>query len=116
MPPRKKATTAVPSRASARIKSTTAAQPAAPSQPVTASSKRDHADSETEDDSDTPTSKPVRKKAKKTKKQNADTQDDQKVDTTASSQPAASDEPKKMVTETSIRLLIIQFSVLLRSL
>ena len=113
MPPRKKATTTVaapaPTRASARNKSSrSSTQPATPSQPPTASkpkSKRAH-DAESESEDDGHTSKPVSKKARTTKKQDADTQDDQAVDT--SSQPVpASDEPKKMVTDTSIGLLLI---------
>lgn len=94
MPPRKKATAAgaapATTRASARIKSaSTSTQPATTSD---SKSKRGHSESESENDAQT--SKHVSKKARKTKKQDAD---DQAVDTTISSQPAP-DEPKKMVT------------------
>lgn len=109
MPPRKKATapgaTPAPTRASARIKSSSTTQPASP-QPATAPKskfKRGHTDSETEDDA--LASKPISKKAKK---QDTDSQDDQAVNTTTNSQPPA-DEPKKMVTDTSICLLRLKF-------
>lgn len=112
MPPRKKAAVANPTRASSRIKSAT--QPVI-SQPATTSKPKSKRGYESESEDDTYNSKPVSKKAKKTKEQDVDAQDDQAVDATTSSQPPP-DEPKKMVTDTSICCRVIKFLALIRSL
>lgn len=104
MPPRKKTTkddtAPVPARSSSRIKAaastqqvdaSTSATPApAPVTPSKGKAKRARADTANQDDS--PTSKPVSKKAKK-----AQADDDDAVSTTSKDDAADVDEPKKMV-------------------